>query len=147
MHSWYLLLFACLGPSSSDSDLPAFQLTVPTLETVTVVCDVDAATWTAKAHATSWTGGGRLLLTRGDDYFEAHAVNAIRSAADGSSEDLRLEIDVVDDWREQGAGSSTVFGCAPATSWRFLLYDLEGEAVDCREQGLDLFPERAPDCP
>jgi hypothetical protein len=146
MHSWYLLLFACLEPSP-DSDLPDVALTTPQIAKCDLVCDTDAATWTLKVHASSWTGGGRLLLSRGDGYYESHPVKATRSAADGGSEDLRLDLDVASDWREQSPGSSTVFGCTPSTSWRFLLFDLEGSTVDCREEGPDVFPAGAPLCP
>lgn len=153
MHSWYLLLFASLGPfgcaphPDSDRPLPDPEAGVPEIGALKLTCDADEATWTLRVEATAWTGGGTLYLSRGEGYFEAHPVRAIKSAADGSAETLRLDLDVSSDWRDQSPGSSTVFGCAGDTSWRFVLDDLDDVPVDCEEHAPASLPADVPQCP
>jgi hypothetical protein len=136
----------CVPSGGPDSDLPPAQHDTPEIAEFNVRCDVDRAMWILQATATAWTGGGRLWMSRDAAYVEQHPVRAVRSAADGSAEDLRLELDFVSDWREQSAGASTAFVCEPPTAWRFVLFDLSGAPVDCRGDGDVVFPADTPAC-
>ncbi len=103
----------------------------PALVELAWSCDADDEEWLLTATADAWSGGGALYLTVDGDYIEAHGVRSAEAAADGTSDELELELGIEADWREVSPGSSTAFTCGDAPSALFLLYDLEGDASDC----------------
>jgi len=126
-----LSLLACTPDPVDDSGSSPFDLQPPQLSCVTLVCDVDASTWRLDAVATSWTGGGLLYWTPDGVYVESHPVRSRSAAPDGSSDELRLELDIVGDWREASSGNSTALRCTDDPSALFLLSATDGQVAQC----------------
>jgi hypothetical protein len=101
------------------------------------VCDVDKERWQLDVNATSWTGGGEWWWTTDGDYVEKHDVYSRKAAQDGSWDELRLRLNIVADWRDASRNVSTPFLCASEPTGRFLLFDPDGEMVDCTDFGTD----------
>ena len=149
---WILLwlAFGCRIPPV-DRDPPVqVELTTPELSEFTLVCEADRERWQLDAKATSWTGGGEWWWTTDGTYLERHQVYSRKAAKDGSWDELRLRLDIVGDWRDAEKNKSTPFLCASEPTGRFVLFNLEGEVVDCQDEGpntewLDN-EEEIPDC-
>ena len=99
-----------------------------------LLCDVDAGEWTLQAEADAWTSGGRLYFGT-DTLLESHYVRSVSAAADGSHDELSLDLDIVGDWREQEDGSSTAVRCAERVDLVFVIYDRDGDVSDCLARG------------
>lgn len=145
-----LLLAACqiIEPLPDDELVPVVG--VPAITDVSLTCDLDAGRWRIQVETDAWTGGGSLLWTVDGDYLENHDnLRSIRAGAQGLEDTLRLDIDIVTDWRLVGGGGSTVFTCRDTPTALVWVRDLEGEVTDCRWLGgRDLLTgvEGLPDC-
>ena len=122
-------------PAAADetvSDQP------PDIEALSLECDVDSAEWSLSAQTSGWSGGGTLWMARDAASYEAHAVYSESAAADGTSDQLGLDLSIVGDWKDAVSGSSTVYFCSDEAelSFLFTVLDRAGEAVwDCRTWG------------
>ena len=149
--------FCCLGasllagcwPSGPSVPLRVFGDAQPARITdLALECDVDAGRWRLDVSTTGWASGGALLWTLDGNYAERHqGLRSVRAAADGSTDQLRLDLPVVEDFRGAGNGA-TRFGCASRPNGLIWVLDLDGRRTDCRVFGP--FPVRAwslPDTP
>ena len=110
---------------------------------------MDKAEWRLRIEATSWSGGGRMYWTPEGSYFEDHRVRSREAAADGSSDRLELDLDIVGDWREATQGVSTALRCTDDPDFLFVLRDLDDDDADCWHLGpglVDWFAVADPDC-
>lgn len=132
------LLLGCLpGPMPPDVPGP-LELRPASITSLERDCDLELERWRFDVLADGWSGGGRLWMTVAGDYVEQHVVNSRRAAADGSSDELRLELPIVGDWREAVPDSSTAMHCSDDPNGLFALYDLDAETVlACRSWGPD----------
>ena len=128
---------ACVAPGPYGEHPPALEIPTPEIAAFAVECDLESGVWKLEASATSWTGGGSALWSEDLVYVEQHVVNAVSIAPDAAGEELLLTLAIVNDWRAQTPGTSTVFTCADAPNVAFTLFDVDGEPVDCRVVGPD----------
>jgi hypothetical protein len=131
------LLGACQFPPIDSEPLVDLQLSTPEISEFTLICDVDRERWQLDVKATSWTGGGQWWWTTDGDYIEYHDVTSRKAAEDGSSDALRLRLNIVADWRDANKNASTPFLCASTPTGRFVMFDLENQVVDCEDTGPD----------
>lgn len=124
-----------LGFKDTTPDDPVYAF--PVITAATVECDPTRARWAFTVDTTGWTGNGQVLLSADGDYVERHALDSVSAAADGTTDHLDLDLDVVSDWRDVNEGSTTVFNCAtPDLLGVIRVYDRTGDAVaDCRVFG------------
>lgn len=134
------LLWACLPKGQAEAGQPdAVGEDPPTIAAITWGCDVDSATWSFRIDTVHWSGGAWLWMARDADTVERHTVYSQSAAADGSTDQLGVELDVVADWRDAVAGSSTRFPCADQDelAYQVTIYDRQGaQATDCRRWGV-----------
>lgn len=123
----------------------------PNLTSFDLSCDLNAEHWVLTAEADAWTGGGQLSWSPDLYYVEQDHVGSTRTAPDGTSDELKLTLPIVGDWREAQPGVSTAIRCGQDPSWVFVLFDQTGQVSDCRSggpdpDGLSHLP-RVPSCP
>jgi hypothetical protein len=114
----------------------------PSITEISWDCSVADAMWTLDVLTLGWTANGKLWLAKERSYVEDHSVHSIAAASDGSTDHLQLGLDIVADWRDANAGSSTAFQCTPSTeaalNARLVVYSPGGGDVgDCRSWGPD----------
>ncbi len=115
---------------------------VPQISAIRWDCSSEDATWDVEVDTVNWTANGHIWLATASDYVEQHAIRSTKAAHDGTWDELALELDIVSDWRDANAGSSTAFLCDPPTteaiSFRLAVYTPgSGEQGDCRSWGAD----------
>lgn len=122
-------------PPNVVPEVPAW--TVPTLVSVAVTCDGDAATWTFEAETDAWTNNGQVLLSADGAYIERHDLYSVEAALDGTHDRLKLVLEVVPEWRDVTLGTSTVFNCeTPELAGVLRVYARGSKDVaDCRAFG------------
>ena len=130
-------LAGCGPPGWPDHNGSSVQTGPPAITEFELVCDLEGEAWALTVAADAWSGGGQLFLTVDAAYVEAHGVDSVSVAADGSADELELELNMVGDWREVDEGATTVFSCAAGAAALFVLYDLDDEPSDCRAAGPD----------
>lgn len=130
-------LTACLGAAPDAVDTGEIPDRVPAIVSASVTCDADDAVWRFVVETDAWTGNGQVALSTDGDYVERHTMYSASAAADGSADHLELELDVVGDWRDANAGSSTAFNCQePDLAGVLRVYTRDGDDVaDCRAFG------------
>jgi len=123
-------------PSIQDSDYP-----LPEISSISLDCDEQQARWSLELLANAWTGNGELWFSTDGRYIEVHPIVSIEAAADQSSDQLTLSLQVVSDWKQVELGSTTVFNChSPGLAGRIRLYAVDGNTeADCRRFGEDLW--------
>lgn len=129
-----LALLACAPRGAADTASAQVEDTpAPTLTDVSVDCDDSRAEWAFAATTDAWTGNGQVVLSRDGAYVERHTMYSVEAEADGSADRLALELDVVPDWHDASAGSSTYFNCGTADLAGVLrVWTRDGGAVaDC----------------
>lgn len=135
------LLWACVPKGQAEAGQPdEVGDAPPTIAAVTWGCEVDSATWSFVVDTVHWSGGAWLWMASDPDTVERHAVYSQSAASDGSADQLAVELDVVADWRDAIAGSSTRFPCATLDdlAYQVTVYDRQGaEATDCRRWGVE----------
>ena len=129
------LLFGCRIPPVDSEPFVNVELTTPNIQEFTLVCDVEKEQWQLDVVASSWTGGGEWWWTNDGSYVESHKVYSRKAANDGRSDELRLRLDIVADWRDAEKNTSTPFLCSADPTGRLLIYDLDGVVVDCHNEG------------
>ena len=103
-------------------------------------CENEDALWTFVVYTDAWTGGGKLWMGDDESTVETHKIYSAKAASDGTSDKLKLELEVVADWRDATNGSSTGWQCDEAEDLSYLLvvYDGTGsEVTDCRYWGTE----------
>lgn len=135
------LFFGCVRGAVPDTAVTADPDT-PHITSASVECDTEDAEWTFSIQADAWTGNGQLQWTTDGDYLEKHMIYSEEGAADGTSERLGLDLDVVADWRDVETGSSTWFNCntVDLTGILRIYTRTGGDEADCRAFGTA--PER-----
>ena len=134
-----LFLSACITPGTTTLPDP-LSGDVPQIAAVRWACDTERSEWLFTIQADAWTGGGTAWIARDADRYEEHRVRSVKAAADGSSDTLELELDVVADWRDASPGSSTAWRCSDAASLTFqvAINEISGnDQADCRTWGAD----------
>lgn len=128
---------ACVAPGPYGEHPPEIEIETPEIASFALDCDLEAGLWRLEVSATSWTGGGSALWSEDLVYVEQHVVNAISSEPLAAGEELLLTLAIVNDWRAQTPGVSTVFTCADDPNVAFTLLDVNGDPADCRIVGPD----------
>jgi hypothetical protein len=129
-----VLLLVTLGCRLPPSDIPddaLDDLPPPSLTSLAWGCDGDQARWELLADTRSWTAGGRLWLTEDARYVEEHEVRSIGAAVDGSTDRVRVRLDVEPDWRLVVAGTSTAFSCTTPPDGLLVVFGRDGLVADC----------------
>ncbi len=129
---------------------PKGQQEVSTLETrgsqgseileLSYACDVEDESWSFRVLTSGWSGGMRLWMALDPATWERHTGTSIGAAADGSEDELAIDLDVVADWRDASDGSRTRFRCQDeeALAFQISTYDRAGEQqVDCLRFGVE----------
>lgn len=132
-----LFLSACITPGSTPLPDPLFGK-APRISNIRWTCDAERSEWLFTIETDAWTGGGTTWIARGAERYEEHRIRSVKAAADGSSDILELELDVVADWRDASPGSSTAWRCSDAASLTFLVAIKEtsgDDQTDCRTWG------------
>jgi hypothetical protein len=134
-----LFLPAALGcagelPAALDTAVPYSGPT--SIEKVTLTCDAEAASWRVEVETVGWSAGGTLRWTIDGVYVEEHAtLRSVAAAPDGSSDRLRADLAIVDDFRVAGANGDTVFLCRAVPDAILWVLDAEGNVADCVQLG------------
>ena len=135
-----LWLFACLGSGDLKPGEPSpFHEGVPSIESISWDCDTEQNKWTFEVKTEQWTGGGWIWMAKSSTNAEAHKIKSVEAAADGSSDRLKLNLGIAEDWRAATRGSSTRWFCSdiPELSFLSTVHDARGnEVADCRTWGL-----------
>ena len=135
-----LWLLACGGSASLDqADDGPFHEEPPSISDIAFDCDPEEAEWVFEVSTVNWTGGGWVWMGKSDSNAEGHRIRSVEAAADGTSDRLKLTLDIEEDWRDASRGSSTRWLCSDTPNLSFLVtvYDPRGDTVeDCRTWGL-----------
>ncbi len=134
------VLVSCSG--TGDDSATEIPDAVPAITEATATCESGEARWSFSVTTDAWTGNGQVVLSVDGEYVEKHTMYSTSAAADGTRDELALELSVVPDWRDVTLGSSTAFNCGEAALTGILRVwkrDGSGEA-DCRAFGES--PER-----
>ncbi len=141
------MAWALAGCGSSPGTWSPPGAELPELELVAsaVDCDVDASSWTITAEATSFTGGASTVWTADGIYVELHPVPVVRSAPDGTGDELEGLFPIVTDWR-LATNAKTSLSCADAPTIAVVLLDPDGGVAGCAVHGdePELLREAAP---
>lgn len=103
-------------------------------------CDVEAESWSFEVLTSGWSGGMRLWMALDPVIWERHTGYSVAAAADGSEDELVIDLDVVADWRDASDGSRTRFRCQDEDSLalQITVFDRAGEQeVDCLRFGVE----------
>jgi hypothetical protein len=137
-------LGAC-GGTQQDTAVPekeTLSAGEPTIHTFEWACDVETATWSFEVETENWSHSASVALAIDETYLETHTLRSRGAAADGTSDTLKVEIDIVADWQDASSGSSTAFLCTAANleslNGRLYAYALpEGTLADCANFGVE----------
>ncbi len=112
---WCLsLLSACTENTVLDTGRWQLEYGNPTIDDIVVQCRQGNTRWQIDVTTTGWTGNGLLWLTDGQRY-ERHSLYSVSAAPDGSADQVRIQLDIVSDWRDAQSGRSTGFSCTEGT--------------------------------
>jgi hypothetical protein len=134
------LLLGCTGGLDSGAQDGPFFDGEPTITALTWGCVVEDSEWLFNITTDHWTGGGRIYMTDDLTVIEEHRVRSVGAEADGSADALELSLDVVSDWRDASASSSTRWRCDDLDRLTFLatVFTPDGDSrSDCRVWGAD----------
>jgi len=136
----FWLLVACSGDGElKPADGNPFHEGIPTIKDIEWTCDAEANEWTFQVRTHNWTGGGWVWMGKSESNAEGHRIKSVEAAADGTSDRLKLTLNIEEDWRDASRGSSTRWLCSdiPQLSFLSTVYDARGQTVeDCRTWGL-----------
>jgi hypothetical protein len=134
-----LSLLACIsGPPSQKVDPGPFYDADPVITSVDFECSEADSAWTFIVRTEGWTGGGWVWMGKTPDNAEGHRITSVSAAADGSSDKLKLTLDIAADWRDATRSKSTRWLCSDLDTLSFMTtaYDPHGDGVvDCRAWG------------
>jgi hypothetical protein len=134
------LLAACTGGAElQPADPDPFHDGIPAIETIDWACDPEANEWTFEIRTENWTGGGWIWMGKSESNAEGHRIKSVEAAADGTTDRLKLSLDIEEDWRDASRSSSTRWLCSDTPQLSFLstVYGPRGDEVeDCRTWGL-----------
>jgi hypothetical protein len=139
-----ILVTGCLfypDPPAPDS-APFFEGDTA-ITSVDWTCSAEDDTWTFRIATEGWTGGGLLSMSDDGLRIEAHEVLTLEAAADGSTEELLLELEIEADPQLVVSGRSTRHLCnadtRAALAYRLVVYEaFENGVADCRVWGQEL---------
>jgi hypothetical protein len=120
---------------------PALDTATPydgptSIASVTLTCDREAAAWRVEVQTVGWSAGGTLRWTVDGAYVEEHAtLRSVAAAPDGSSDRLRADLSIVDDFRVAGANGDTIFLCRAVPDALVWVLDAAGGVADCVQIG------------
>lgn len=144
---------SCLprGGTAEDGSAVASR-DAPAITAIELTCDLQAGRWRVVVDTSAWAGGAVMRWTSDGDYVEEHAnFRSIKAAPDGSSDRLRADISLVEDFRPAGESGLTAIPCAAEPSALIWVLDLQGQRTDCRQLGPDPGPllrlPTSPICP
>ena len=135
-----LLVLACTTEQNASGQEGPFFDGAPRITALTWGCEVEDSEWRFALTTEHWTGGGRLYMTDDLTVTEEHRIRSEGAQPDGSADTLELELDIVADWRDASAGSSTRWRCDDLDRLTFLavVYTPDGDSrSDCRVWGAD----------
>ena len=135
----FWLLTACGGTEKlKPADPDPFHDGQPVIESIDWTCDPEANEWRFDVRTQHWTGGGWIWMGKSENNAEGHRIRSVEAAGDGTSDRLKLTLDIEEDWRDAARGSSTRWLCSDLPELTFLatVYDPRGDTVtDCRTWG------------
>ncbi len=138
-----LLATGCLGHErdAGATGEPLYSET-PSITSISWGCSRDDQEWSFEVETENWTANGTFWMATSGDYVEQHPVRSDSAAADGSSDLLSQDLNIVADWRDASSGSATAFACDSLTTasinLRLVVYTPGSEEVgDCRSWGAD----------
>ena len=140
MTRWLLFVFGTgCAYTAPDVARTAPEWTTPGITNATVDCITADAVWTFTAATDAWSGNGQVVLSTEGDYIERHPLYSNGAAADGTTDNLKLTLDVVAGWRDVVLGDTTAFNCDTAGLTGVIrVYTRDGDDVaDCRAFGED----------
>ena len=136
--AWPLgILLGCVPGSSDPHDTQAPQSKPPAIVSFEATCNAEQDRWVIDLFADGWTSGGMLLWTADGAYFEAHNMRSIAAEPDGSGDQLRLNLNILADWREVVPAQSTALRCSQQIDLLLAITDAGGDIVDCVTDGPD----------
>ncbi len=137
--SWWLLLLSCAGnPDLDSAQSGPFHEGSPVITHVKWGCDQEDMDWDFEVRTEHWTGAGWLRMAKSSEYAELHRMPSVEAAGDGSTDRLRLSLNIAQDWRSASSGSSSAWRCRDESVLTYMItvYDTSGETVtDCRTWG------------
>jgi hypothetical protein len=144
--------FGCAAPGQVEPEDRTADLRQPAITDLAVGCDLKAGTWRIEVSTDAWAGGAAIAWTVDGAYKEVlTAFRSVKAAPDGTSDLLRADLTIVDDFRPAGTGSATVFTCNDTPSALVWVVDLAQKPADCRQFGQVINPllalEETPKCP
>ena len=132
-------LLACVGCASYPAlgdPLVVPDPGPPSITALGLSCDNEAGRWRLEVETDAWTSGGELIWTVDGSYVERFGgLRSVQAQADGHGDTLRLDINIVEDWRQTGDGGPTAFVCSADVTAFIYVADLRGEVTDCRSVG------------
>lgn len=136
-----LLGLACVPKGQQDaSGEPTVGSEGSEIVDLSYACDVEEETWTFSVLTSGWSGLLRLWMAQDEETWERHTGYSVGAAADGSADELAIELDIVADWRDASDGSRTRFRCQDEEilAFQVSVFDRRGvEEVDCLRFGVE----------
>ncbi len=137
-------LSAC-GSAQQDTAVPekeTLSAGEPAIQTFSWSCDVEDALWSFEVETKNWSHSASVALAIEASYLETHTLRSSGAAADGTSDSLIVELDIVADWQDATSGSSTAFLCTAVNletlNGRLFVYALPGGTLaDCANFGVE----------
>ena len=114
----------------------------PAIQTFSWACDVEDALWSFEVETENWSHSASVAIAIDETYLETHTLRSRGAAADGTSDTLKVELDIVADWQDASSGSSTAFLCTASNletlNGRLFVYSLpKGTLADCANFGAE----------
>jgi hypothetical protein len=143
---------ACRAPGDEPDLVVLDTFPAPQIESIKFTCDLQGGTWRIEVGTDAWAGSGAIAWTVDGRYIEQHPVlRSVRAAEDGTSDLLRGDLVIMDDFRPAGVAGNTVFTCNDVPSFLLWVVGLDGEPSDCRRFGPVINPllalDESPACP
>ena len=115
------LLTACTGGVElKPVDPDPFHDGVPEIQSIEWACDPESNEWAFEIQTQQWTGGGWIWIGKSENNAEGHRIKSVEAAEDGTTDRLKLTLDIEEDWRDAQRSSSTRWLCSDTPQLSFL---------------------------
>jgi hypothetical protein len=135
----FLLLSCYPKPYAQERGSPYF---IGDAQIINVDTSCDDDKWTIEVFTDAWTSNGTLWLARDLSRYEKHPINSIAATEDGTSDHLRVNLDITAEWQNFTPGESTGWLCSESSDISIAIVIYHGENQqpnDCIYWGEDIW--------
>ena len=137
-----LLFWGCYPKPNAQERTVPYEIGDAQIIDIEASCEEDK--WSIEVFTDAWTSNGTLWLAQDLSRYEKHPLYSIAAAEDGSSDHLRIVLDIVADWTMFTPGETTGWLCSdsPNISQAIVVYHGENQQPnDCVYWGEDIWGE------